>query len=277
MKLLERLYEVPGLANYEMPPNLARLYDGIPGFNGPRIVANFVSSIDGVVALPSIDAPPSVISRKSEADRFVMGLLRACADVVLVGAGTLRAEPLHRWTPEFVYPQASDDFRVLRGALGLPPDPKLVVLTSSGEVDPEIPAFKGALVFTTPRGVRHLESRRVRAADVEVVEERSIDLRTVIEVLRSRGHGMILSEGGPTVTGQLLDLHLLDELFLTVSPVLMGRIRSQLRPGLADGVDLLPDGPPAGEVLSVHRHDSHLFVRYLLAPVGAEEEVRSVA
>jgi riboflavin biosynthesis pyrimidine reductase len=277
MKPLERLFEVPGLPIYEMPPGLAQRYGGVLGFDESRVVANFVSSIDGVVALPSIGAPPSVISRKSEADRFVMSLLRACAGVVLVGAGTLRAEARHLWTPEFVYPQASDDFRVLRRALGLPPKPKLVVLTASGDVDPEIPALRGALVFTTSHGARRLESRRVQAVVGDVVEDDNIDLRRVIGVLRSRGNGMILSEGGPTVTSQLLDLHLLDELFLTISPVLMGRTRSEFRPGLADGVNLLLDGPSAGEVLSVRRHVSHLFVRYGLAPVGAEEELRSVA
>lgn len=277
MKPVERLFEVPGLPIYEMPTGLAQLYDGVLGFDESHVVANFVSSIDGVIALPSIGAPPSVISRKSEADRFVMSLLRACAGVVLVGAGTLRAEPRHLWTPEFVYPQASQDFRDLRRALGLPPKPKLVVVTSSGDVDPEIPALQGALVFTTPHGASRLDKRRVRAVVDEVVEDDNIDLRNVIGVLRSRGDGMILSEGGPTVTSQLLDLHLLDELFLTISPVLMGRTRSEFRPGLADGVDLLRDGPAVGEVLSVRRHASHLFVRYLLAPVDAEEELRNVA
>jgi riboflavin biosynthesis pyrimidine reductase len=176
MKPLERLFEVPGLPIYDMPPDLAQLYDGALGFGGSRVIANFVSSIDGVVALPSIGAPPSVISRKSEADRFVMSLLRACAGVVLVGAGTLRAEPRHLWTPEFVYPRASDDFGVLRRALGLPPEPKLAVLSASGDVDPEIPALRGALVFTTPHGARRLESRRVRAVVDEVVEDDNIDL-----------------------------------------------------------------------------------------------------
>lgn len=56
-----------------MPAGLAQLYDGILGFDGPRVVANFVSSIDGVVALPSMDAHPSVISRKSEADGLSWG------------------------------------------------------------------------------------------------------------------------------------------------------------------------------------------------------------
>jgi riboflavin biosynthesis pyrimidine reductase len=265
-KLLERLYAVPGLVTHGLPSGLAQLYDGDLGFNGSLVYANFVSSIDGVVALPSVDASPSVISGKSEADRFVMGLLRACADVVLVGASTLRAEPDHRWTPEFVYPQGRGDYTRLRAALGLAPEPGLAVLTSSGDLDPETPALQGAMVFTTSDGVRELERRGPFPATVlEVEGDGHLDLGRVIHALRSRGMRMILSEGGPTVIGQLLDLGLLDELFLTISPVLIGRIRSEVRPGLAEGVDLLRKGGPLAEVLSVHRHGSHLFVRYSLA------------
>jgi riboflavin biosynthesis pyrimidine reductase len=263
VKPLERLYTVSGLAASELPPALAQLYDGGLGFEGARVFANFVSSIDGVVALPSIDASPSVISRKSEADGFVMGLMRASADVVLVGAGTLRAEPEHRWTPEFIYPQASDDYQRLRRELGMAPEPKLAVLTSGGDLDPGIPALEGAMVLTTPRGARRLKrGRPFPTAVIEVGDGEYLDLRKVIHALRSRGMKMILSEGGPTVIGQLLDLRLLDELFLTISPILIGRTGWEVRPGLAEGVDLLDKGGATAEVFSVHRHGSHLFVRY---------------
>jgi riboflavin biosynthesis pyrimidine reductase len=267
MKLLERLYAVPDLAAAQgLPSRLAQLYDGDLAFDGPRVYANFVSSIDGVVALPSVDASPSVISGKSDADRFVMGLLRACADVVLVGAGTLRAEPDHRWTPAFVYPQGRDDYARLRAARGLPPEPRLAVLTSSGDLDPETPALEGALVLTTSCGARRLEQRgRTPATVLAVGGQGNLDLGGVVHALRSRDMRMILSEGGPTVLGQLLDLGLLDELFLTISPVLIGRTRSEGRPGLAEGADLLHKDCSMAEVVSVHRHRSHLFVRYSLA------------
>jgi riboflavin biosynthesis pyrimidine reductase len=265
MKLLERLYAGPGLHAPDLPTGLARLYDGDLGFESPRIYANFVSSLDGVVALPSVDASPSIISGKSEADRFVMGLLRACADVVLIGAGTLRAEPDHRWTPDFIYPQASDDYARLRTGLGLAPEPRLAVLTSNGYLDREIPALEGASVFTTSDGARRLgDGRSFPATILEVGDGENLALGKVIHTLRSRGMRMILSEGGPTVIGQLLERHLLEELFLTISPVVMGRSSSDSRPGLAQGVDLLHEGLRA-EVLSVHRHRSHLFLRYSFA------------
>lgn len=266
VKRLERLYANSALPTRELPPALAQLYDGGLGFEGPRVYANFVSSIDGVVALPSVDASPSVISRKSEGDRFVMGLLRASADVVLVGAGTLRAEPEHRWTPEFIYPEASDDFRDLRRELELSPEPRLAVVTSSGDLDSESPALERAMVLTTRGGAQRLARGGASPAEVlEVGDDEYLDLRKVIRALRSRGMKMILSEGGPTVIGQLLDLCSLDELFLTISPIVIGRTRWEVRPGLVDGVDLMHKGGPTLEVLSVHRHDSHLFTRYSFA------------
>jgi len=82
------------------------------------IYANFVSSIDGVVTLGANPSAGSVISGKSAADRFVMGLLRACADAVVLGAGTLRATPGHLWTPAHVYPALATEFTALRSALG---------------------------------------------------------------------------------------------------------------------------------------------------------------
>jgi riboflavin biosynthesis pyrimidine reductase len=278
LKLLERLFEVPGLAAYELPPRLTELYDGVLGFDAPRVYANFVSSIDGVVALPSVHGSPSVISRKSEADRFVMGLLRSCADVVLLGAGTLRAEPHHRWTPEFIYPPAAGDYALLRRELGLSPEPRLAVVTSAGDLDPGIPALESATVLTTPHGARRLDHGRTFPATVlELGVDEILDLRLVIDALRSRGDHMILSEGGPTVIGQLLDLRVLDELFLTLSPILVGRSRSELRPGIVEGVDLLDDGLSTAEVLSVHRHRSHLFVRYLLASQAEKQEQKNAA
>jgi riboflavin biosynthesis pyrimidine reductase len=272
MKLLERLYDAPGLATCELPAGLTRLYDGVLGFDGPRVLSNFVSSLDGVVAVPSVAASPSVISRKSEADRFVMGLLRAFADVVLVGAGTLRAEPEHRWTPQFVYPGASEDYRRLRHILGLEREPKLAVVTARGNLDPGIPALHGATVLTTAGGARRLENQGHLLARTVVLEgEEDLDLGSAIAALQSRGARVILSEGGPTVIGQLLDLRLLDELFLTISPVVMGRTRSQVRPGMVEGVDLL-HRPPTADLLSLRRHRSHLFVRYSLSPTRTLQE-----
>ena len=84
-----------------MPPELERIY-GTLGFNQPVLYSNFVESLDGVTTLGSKPSAGSEISGRNGADRFLMGLLRAFADAVLVGAGTLGATPGHHWTPEHI-------------------------------------------------------------------------------------------------------------------------------------------------------------------------------
>jgi riboflavin biosynthesis pyrimidine reductase len=268
MKLLERLYEAPHLPGYPLPAALERLHEGPLGFETPRVFANFVSSIDGVVALPNVDASPAVIGGASEADRFMMGLLRACAGAVLIGAGTLRAEPAHRWSPDHVYPQAADDFARLRRQLNLDARPEVVVVTGTGDLDPATGVLEeGALVLTTTKGAGRLAGRLPASSTVAVVNEGDqVEIDKAIAIVHSRGHQLILSEGGPNILGQLLRYQILDELFVTVSPTLFGRTAEQTRPGLVEGVDLFSPSTPRPEVLSVRRHRSHLFVRYSLSP-----------
>ena len=117
MSPLERLFEVDGLRP-RSPEELERLYGGLLGLDEPRLVANFVSTLDGAVAIPSIPESNNVIAAGSKADHLVMGLLRALADVVLIGSGVLRASPQGTWLPEKVYPPATDAFAELRPAPG---------------------------------------------------------------------------------------------------------------------------------------------------------------
>jgi len=91
-----------------------------------------------------------------------------------------------------------------------------------------------------------------------------VDLRGAVDVLRERGHARILSEAGPNVLGSLLADRLVDELFLTLSPVLAGRLAVGGRLGLVEGVELLPQAHVAGRLASVRRSESHLFLRYVL-------------
>ena len=83
------------------------MYGGRLGFAGPTVYTNFVASLDGSVALPEIPQSNKLISGGSEADRFVMGLLRALADVVVVGSGTLRGSPSGTWSPSRPHPDSA--------------------------------------------------------------------------------------------------------------------------------------------------------------------------
>ena len=90
------LFEDPGLPAYRIPQALIELYGGSIGFPELCLYANFVASIEGIVALEQQERSGTVISGGSQADRFVMGLLRACAEAVVVAGGTFRATPNHR-------------------------------------------------------------------------------------------------------------------------------------------------------------------------------------
>ena len=225
--------------------------------------SNFVSSIDGVATLGEGTSAGSTISGKYPADRFLMGLLRACADAVVLGAGTLRATPGHLWTPAHVFPQQADSFAGLRRSLGRSPEPKLVVITARGMVDASHVAIQhGALIFTTKTGAD--ACRQEVPATCEVVamgEGDEVDLAAVIDELRNRNLGVLLTEGGPHLMGQLIDRGLLSEAFLTVSPVVAGRA-AERRLGMVEGVELLPKRGVWSRLLSTRRHGDYLFLRY---------------
>jgi riboflavin biosynthesis pyrimidine reductase len=150
MEPLALLTEEPGLPAWELPEELRRLYGGAIGFDGERTVANFVQTLDGVVSIPDLPRSNALIADESEADRFVMGLLRACADVVLLGSGTLRASPQGTWRADRVFPPASDAFAELRRSRGLPERPAVAIVTAGRTFDPFHPVLEhGAVVLTT--------------------------------------------------------------------------------------------------------------------------------
>jgi riboflavin biosynthesis pyrimidine reductase len=264
---LEPLLETPDLPDFDLPLALAEAYGGSLGFSEPRLYANFVASLDGVVAIPGEIQSNRMISAHSEADRFVMGLLRACADAVLVGAGTMLSSPRTRWTAEHAYPAAAPLYGELRRSRGRPPRPTLAVLSGSGSVDPRHPALEeGALVLTSEGGAARLRGRLPRATTILAVgTEAHVDPVAAVEALHRRGHELILSEGGPTTFGALVAAGLVDELFLTTSPLLAGRTPGGPRPALVEQAEFLPAATVEGNLLTLKRGGSHLLARYQIA------------
>lgn len=266
---LELLYEEPGLPVFELPTEVVERYGGGLGLDEPLVVANFVSSLDGVVAAPPMKRSASAISGKSEADRFVMSLLRALADVILIGSGTLQASPRSLWTPDGPYPQGAEAFAEIRRRRGRAERPGLVVLTGSGRLDPVHPALeRGALVLTTDDGASALEGRLPACEVLSLGPGREVDVRAAFALLRERGERIVLTEAGPHVFGSLLVADVVDELFLTLSPVLAGREETVTRFGLIEGHDLLSNGVSATRLLSVRRDGAHLFLRYRIRDTG---------
>ena len=194
-----------------------------------------------------------------------MGVLRAYADVVLIGAGVLRASPHGTWRPDGIYPPLAEEYAALRAALGLAVAPEVAVLTGSGSIDPGHPLLaSGALVLTSTPGAARLEGTAPEATTVvALADEATIEAGRVVEALRARGHRRILSEAGPHTFGALLEAGLVDELFLTSSPLLIGDPGPGSRYSLVEGADLVP-GAVRAELMSLRRHGSHLFSRYAL-------------
>jgi riboflavin biosynthesis pyrimidine reductase len=258
------LFEGAGLSTFDLPAELERLYGGSLGFDAPCLYANFVSTLDGVVAIPSVPDSNRIISAESEADRFVMGLLRSFADAIVIGSGTLHGSPTSLWAPDGPYPPARDALAELRRRLERPRVPELAVLTRSGSIDVDHPVLeRGALVITTQRGKAALRGRLPAASTVVSLGD-DLDPLDAVAVLRERGHSLLLNEGGPTLFGSFLAAGLVDELFLTLSPLLAGRPDPDDRLQLVEATPLLPDASVRGRLLSARSQGSHIFLRYEL-------------
>ena len=225
------------------------------------------------MAIPELQGSNALIAGGSLADHFVMGLLRAFADVVLVGSGTMLASPHGTWLPERVYPRAAGEFAELRRRRGRPESPTVAFVTTGGSFDPAHPALEHhAIVLTTERAAAGLRARVPAASEIVAVNDGDqVDVAQALGCLRERGHSLILSEAGPTLFGSLLEANVVDELFLTISPRFAGRA-SQPRMSLVEGLELMPGETNAARLVSARRHEGHLFLRYGL---GEKEAGRS--
>ncbi len=271
---LQTLYTLERGAPLPLPPELAALYgrlDFPPHPGRPYLFGNFVSTLDGVVALnmPGTITGGGEISGFNQHDRMVMGLLRAVADAVIVGAGTLRAAPRHRWTAEHVYPPLADAYRQLRASLGKAEPPLNVFVTARGDLDLSQPVFQSGdvpvLIVTTPAGAAHLDAPALPGwvQLTSVAAPGPIRASAVLEATqRVRPCELILTEGGPKLMSDFFAERLLDELFLTLAPQVAGRDLSIARPGFVDGRLFAPDQPIWGRLISVLRGAHHLFLRY---------------
>jgi riboflavin biosynthesis pyrimidine reductase len=177
----------------------------------PWVRANMVASVDGAI---SVDGRSAGLS--GAADRLVFSILRSLADVVVVGAGTVRAERYGRPKLKNIWPQ-------LRA--GRPAAPPIAVVTKSLDLGTRLMNEKdgGDLIALTTWDAP-AERRGALAGVAQVIEvgEQDVPAAAAVEALAGRGFGRILVEGGPILLGQLTAAGTLDELCLTISPVLEG-------------------------------------------------------
>jgi riboflavin biosynthesis pyrimidine reductase len=231
------------LAAYEVPPGPDR-----------HVRVNFVASADGAAWLDGrsggLSSPP---------DKRVFALLRDLTDVVLVGAGTIRVEG-------YSYPDFGPERRDRRRALGLAELPTFAVVSGTLDLDPSSRLFVGApvrtLVLTSAAAAADKRAALEPVADLVTAGEDRVDLAAAVDALAARGLRRILSEGGPTLFGGLVAAGRLDELCLTVSPLLAGPAPGRIAAGAGH--------PPVTlRLLRLLAEDDSLFTRYALdRPVG---------
>lgn len=187
-----------------------------PGDGPCWVLANMVGGLDGSAAFGGRVGP---LSAGPDAELF--RLLRAVADVVLVGAETVRRE---RYGPV----RLPDRLRDARRAQGRSPTPPLAVVSRSLALDWGVGAFAEAdpaappLVITCAGAEPERVAEARRHAEVLVADGDLVDLRAALAALAARGHRVVLCEGGPTLLGELVDGGLLDELCLTLAPIMGG-------------------------------------------------------
>lgn len=216
--------------------------------DGPHLRANMVSSVDGAAA---VDGRVGVLS--GTADQVLLHELRTLCDVLLVGAGTVRAEgygPI----------RLGEEDQDRRLAAGLAPLPRLAVLTRGLDLDLAAPVFTRAtvrpLVVTTERAPAARRQEAQDVADVVVAGEESVDLASALATLREHGLARVLSEGGPHVLAELFAADLVDELCLAVAPVVTAGPELRITAGPALAV------PKRLRLEQVLERDQFLFLRY---------------
>lgn len=229
---------------------------GHPASTGrPWVRASMIQSADGAAALNGLSG-----GLGGSADHEIFGLLRALADVILVGAGTARAEA---YRPARVAPR----WATLRA--GRPDTPPIAVLSARLDLDPEgpllaeAPAGARTIVITSESAPEDLRAQMARHADVIIAGQHEVSAAAAVSALAGRGHREILAEGGPHLLSQLAAVGMIDELCVTISPVLAGGRTGRIIQGR---------GSPSARRLALAHvladDDGYLLCRYITQAGG---------
>jgi riboflavin biosynthesis pyrimidine reductase len=234
-------------------PDLAETVDVLAAYEPPpraSVRLNMISSLDGAI---SVNGRSGALG--GTADHQVFAALREWADVILVGAGTVRSEA---YGPARVGPDAQRR-RVERGQREQPP---IAVVSGQGDFDYSSPFFADAqsrpIIVTTSD---HLDSVAQRAgdhADLVAAGTGRVDAEEAIAQLRARGFGHVLCEGGPGLNSDLARCGVLDELCLTLSPRVVGGDGPRIIAGAAF------DPPIEPRLLHLLEEDGFQFLRFAL-------------
>lgn len=271
------LYDATDSAGF-LPEALRRLYGGNLSFfpqdlARPFIFGNFVQTLDGIVSfkMPGVSGG-AAISGRNEEDTFIMGLLRACADAVIIGEETYRVARGHLWTADFIYPKLKDEFHTLRRSLEKRTSHPLTVIASGkGNVDLNGALFRQSevqsVVLTTKKGKDQIERRHgtMLPCDVQVLSGDATLQASEMAALLYEAYGvkLLLHEGGPMLFAAFIQSNLVDELFLTIAPQIVGRGVERERPAFSGQLSFGPGDARWGRLLSIKTAASgHLYLRY---------------
>lgn len=216
----------------------------------PWVMVNMIASIDGAV---TVDGRSGGLG--GPADKAMFRALRGVADVIVAGAGTVRTEG-------YGPPVLAEASRRRRADQGQSNVPALAVVTASAALDPGAALFAPddgtTIVYTT----NHADPERVLAldevADVVVAGDASVEMARVMADLGLRRHHVVLVEGGPSLNGHLFASGLVDEVCLTVAPLLVGGDSPRITAGMTAPVTSM-------RLDRVLEADGALFLRYLRA------------
>lgn len=245
---MDRLW--PADDAYQVDDELESTYAYPENLQRPWLRVNFVSSLDGAVTVGGRSRGLS-----SRADMRVLGLIRDLSDVVLVGVGTAMVEGYRGIT--------RTDRRLQRRArFGLSEVPPIALVTRSASLPPDSPLLTDTvvppIVLTCEAAPEDRRAALIEAgADLVVAGTDQVDLHQAIAALDARGLRRIGCEGGPTLFGNLIEQDLVDELCLTVSPLLTSGDASRI----ASGPPI--EQPRRMRLLSaLHADESLLLLRY---------------
>jgi riboflavin biosynthesis pyrimidine reductase len=222
--------------------------DRAPPDARPWVMANMVSGIDGSTA---IDGRVGPLSTPPDAALFTR--LRSLADVVLVGAATVRQE---RYGAVRLAPELQQR-RVDEGRPALPP---IAVVSRRLDFDWTTPLFTATagpppIILTCASADERAVAEAAEHADVVMAGDRAVDMACALDALHERGHRIVLCEGGATLLGELATNDLLDELCLTISPLMGGDAVPVARASAAPK-------PVGFRLAHVGRDGDALFLRY---------------
>jgi riboflavin-specific deaminase-like protein len=240
---MQRLLPDPGPTTVEQQLDSYRPWEE-PHEERPLVAMNFAATVDGRATIAGVSGPIG-----SDTDTAMLAGLRTRFDAVMIGAGTMRAERYGR-------PVASQEKRESRERLGLPPDPLMVIVSGRLDLPWDAPLFNegdGRVLIFTASEAEPPETATV----VEVIRhQRFVEMVEALRQLRQElGVRALLCEGGPGLHGELEGGGMVDDLFLTIAPKLVGGEAPRIVEGDLPGIAPL-------QLEWLLEEDGELFLRY---------------